>query len=170
MEPFSKEKSVYYLENIWEDKSPDQEEEIIRFWLSEGVLSEPQARQRVSQVFVVARDLEKTIVGINTVYKHYNTQLENVFYYYRIYITPRARSFYHMSSEMILQTRDHLEARYLDSVDTEAIGLFLEVENEKVKQQLNFAVWPVINCIYIGKNMRGDHLRVCYFKNARLNR
>ena len=168
MESISEGKSVYYLENIWENKSPELEEEIIRFWLSEGVLSDQQARQRVSQVFFVARDLDKTIVGINTVFKQYNTQLEHVFYYYRTYITPRARRFHHMTSEMMIQTWEHLESRYLDRIDTEAIGLFLGIENEKIKKQLNLAVWPVINCVYIGNNMRGDHLRVCYFENARL--
>jgi hypothetical protein len=155
----------YYLENVWENKGPEVREEIIRFWLSEQVLSEQQAKQRVEQVFLLARDPDKNIVGINTVYKQYNQQLENFFYYYRTYVTPKARKL-QMTGEMILEARDYFEARYLDKTDTEAIGMFLEVENEAIKKKLNMAVWPVSNFVYIGKNQRGDHLRVYYFKNA----
>jgi hypothetical protein len=157
----------YYLDNVWEHKDPEVREEIIRFWLFEKVLPEEQARQRVDQVFLIARDTENKIVGINTVYKQYNEQLENFFYYYRTYIAPRARKL-QMTGEMMLEVKDYLEARYIDNSDTEVIGMFLEVENEAIKKQLNQAIWPGINFVYIGKNQRGDHLRVYYFKNALL--
>ena len=157
----------YYLKNVWENKDPEVREEIIRFWLSEKVLPEEQARQRVNQVFLIARDTVDNIVGINTVYKQYNKQLENFFYYYRTYVTPRARKF-QMTAEMMLEVKDYLEDRYIDKIDTEVIGMFLQVENETIKKKLNLAVWPGINFVYIGKNQRGDHLRVYYFKNALL--
>ena len=158
----------YYLERVWEKNNTEVDEEIIRFWLSEKVLSEQQARQRVKQVFFLARDPGKNIIGINTVYKQYNNQLENYFYYYRTYVTPRARKL-QIVSEMLLQTKDYLESNFVDEVDTEAIGMMLEVENEEIKKRLNQAIWPVSNFVYIGKNQRGDHLRVYYFKNALIN-
>ncbi len=123
------------------------------------------AEKRVEQVFFVARDLEKKIVGVNTVYKQYNHQLDNYLYYYRTFISPRARTF-QMTGEMMSKTKDYLEAHFVDNTDTEAIGMFLEVENEALKKKLNQAIWPMSKFVYIGKNKRGDHLRVYYFKNA----
>lgn len=158
----------YYLENIWLNKDSEVKEEIIRFWLSEQVLSEEQANWRVNQVFLLARDPDTKIVGVNTVYKQYNKQLENLFYYYRTYVTPRARKL-QMTAEMLLAARDYLEARFIDKTDTKAIGMLLEIENEAIKKRLNEAIWPVSNFVYIGKNQRGDHLRVYYFKNALIN-
>jgi hypothetical protein len=148
----------YTLENVWENKDPEVREEIIRFWLSERVLSEQQARQRVDQVFLVARDLDTNIVGLNTVYKQNSRQLDNYFYYYRTYVSPRARKL-QMTAEMLLEARDYFEARYVDKTDTEAIGMFLEVENELIKKKLNQAIWPVsmseaITCVSIILKMR----------------
>ena len=164
---FSKEEKVYqyHLENVWENKSAEIKEEIINFWLSEKVITEQSAKQRVNQVFIVCRDLEDKIIGVNTLYKQYNVQLNNYFYYYRTYISPKARKS-QMVVDMMLVARDYLEARYVNKQETETIGLFLEVENKDLKERLNQAIWPGSKFIYIGENQRGDHLRVYYFKNA----
>ena len=155
----------YSLINVWNNKSPELTQEIIDFWLSEKVISEPDARQRVNQVFIIARDQEGEIIGVNTIYKQYNTQLDNLLFYYRTYISPRARGS-QIALEMMLATRDYLEARYDDTREADAIGILLEVENKKLQKRLNQAIWPGSNFVYIGKNKRGYHMRVYYFKNA----
>ncbi len=155
----------YRLENVWKHKSTEIQESIITFWISEGILSAQQARQRVNQVFMVALDMEERIIGVNTVYKQHNQQLKNHLYYYRTFISPKGRKS-QIVVDMLLAAKDYLEARYLDNKDTEVIGIFLEVENAKLKNRLKQAIWPGSNFIYIGENQRGNHLRVYYFKNA----
>jgi len=161
--------SEWYLENVWEEKSEEIKKEIIAFWLAEkAIQSRQEAEQRVDQVFFVVRDSDKKIIGINTVYKIYNQQLENYFYYYRTYISPKARKF-QMIGNMLFKTRDFLESRFIDKTDTQTIGMFLEIENEDIKNKLNLAIWPDSKFVYIGKNQQGDHLRVYYFKHAKIS-
>ncbi len=155
----------YRLENIWENKTPQVKEEIIDFWISEEALTEQLAHERVNQVLLVARNVDNSIIGINSVYRQHNKQLDNDFYYYRTFIAQRARGS-QIVVEMLLETRDYFEIRYIDKRETEAIGILLEVENDDLKMRLNQAIWPGSNFVYIGKNKRGDHVRIYYFKNA----
>ncbi len=159
----------YSLQNVWEDKDEQLKEEIIDFWLSENAIPERKiAEQRVNQVFFVVRDEDNKIIGVNTAYKAFNKQLNNHLYYYRTFICPKGRK-YNMIGEMLFKTMDWLETRFIEKKDIEAVGILLEVENEQIKTRLNQAVWPTAQFYYIGKNQRGDHLRVHYFKDARIS-
>jgi hypothetical protein len=64
--------------------------------------------------------------------------------------------------------RDHLEQRFVDGEDTRATGMAYEIENDGLKSYFNRALWLPLRCYFIGANSRGDHVRVHYFRGARV--
>jgi len=157
----------YLLENVWENKTPALKNEIIEFWLKYNALpSREMAEERVRQVFCIGRDgATGQIAGLGTVYEKYNQPLENSFYYYRSFVAPEHRRSL-LATNLVLHTRDFLEAAFVKKDLTKCIGMFMEVENEHLQKLRNQAIWPYSGFIYIGKNEKGHHLRVYYFKGA----
>ena len=157
----------YLLENVWEDKTPEIKNEIIEFWMKHNALpTREMAMERVQQVFCIGRDgATGQIAGLGTVYEKYNPQLENSFYYYRSFVAPDHRRSL-LATNLVLHTRDFFEAAFVKKELTKCIGMFVEVENEYLQKHRNQAVWPYSGFVYIGKNAKGYHQRVYYFKGA----
>jgi hypothetical protein len=160
--------SEYVIDNVWEDKTEDLQNEIIELWMSHGVLSLEQAKERVKQVFCIGRDRSGNIVGVGTIYPQFNNQLENSFYYFRSFVAPDHRQAL-LATNLLKFTRDNLNEAFVKGVNTRFIGMLVEVENEYIKKYRNHGVWPNTGFVYIGKNNRGDHLRVYYFEGARIS-
>ncbi|MFZ5562526.1 MAG: hypothetical protein ACOZBW_00625 [Thermodesulfobacteriota bacterium] len=157
----------YLLENVWENKAPELKNEIIEFWMKHNALPNREiAQERVRQVFCIGRDgANHALAGLGTVYEKYNPQLENSFYYYRSFVAPEHRRSL-LATNILLHTRDFLENAFIKKDLTKCIGMFMEVENEALQKLRNQAVWPYSGFVYIGKNEKGYHLRVYYFKGA----
>lgn len=160
--------SEYVIKNVWEEKTEDLQKEIINFWVAHGALTQEQAAERVKQVFCVGREQSGNIAGVGTVYIKYNEQLENSFYYYRSFVAPDHRS-NQLATSLLNFTRENLNEAFVKGVNTRCIGMLVEVENEMLKNYWNQAVWPYTGFVYIGKNQRGDHVRVYYFEGARIS-
>lgn len=160
--------SEYVIDKVWEEKTEDLQKEIINFWVDHGALPQEQATERVKQVFCVGRDKTGKIVGVGTVYPQFNQQLENSFYYYRSFVAPAHRSS-RLATTLLNITRVHLNEEFVKGDNTRCIGMLLEVENEMLKNYWNQAVWPYTGFVYIGKNNRGDHVRINYFDGARIS-
>jgi hypothetical protein len=161
--------SGYWLENVWENKGEELREEIVRFWLASAALpARDRAVERVDQVIFIVRHGNGEIAGVSTVYKRLNAQLGNTFYYFRCFVAEAHRQ-ENLGAVLLLAARDFLNERYASGKEPEAIGLFVEVENERLKTMRNQAVWPYSQMVYVGKNARGDHLRVFYFDGARIS-
>ncbi len=154
------------LENVWKNKTPELKEEIIDFWVSNKALRPGEhGRERVEQVFSVVRNEAGNIASICSIFVQFIEQLSNEFYCFRTFIAaPYRRS--HIASIMIVNTRDFLNQRFAEGEQTKVIGMFVTAENEYLKKFRNQAIWPYSKFIYVGKNSRGDHLRVYYFDNA----
>lgn len=160
--------SEYVIDNIWEEKPEALQNEIIQFWLAHGALTREQAVERVKQVFCIGRDKSGKMVGVGTIYPQYNNQLENSFYYYRSFVAPDHRQAA-LGRHLLTYTRDALNEAFIEGNNMRCIGMLLEVENEFLKKSQNQAVWPRTGFVYIGKNNRGDHVRVYYFEGARIS-
>ena len=159
---------AYRFDNVWEEKSQEFQQEMLDFWLTEGALpSREAALQRLPQVAMVARDNSGAIAAVCTVYQQYCERLENWFYYSRAFTGKHHRQA-GLSTDIFCQVRDYFEQRFCAGVDTRCIGFFAEIESDILKQHINLGYRPSTKTVYIGKNERGDHLRVYYFPGARI--
>lgn len=159
----------YRLENVWESKSQELRDEIVRFWLASAALpARDRAVERVDQVIFIVRHGEGGIAGVSTVYKRFNAQLNGTFYCFRCFVAEAHRQ-ENLGAVLLLAARDFLNERFSSGKDPGAIGLFVEVENERLRRLRNQAIWPYSKLVFVGKNARGDHLRVYYFDGARIS-
>ncbi|MFP4445449.1 MAG: hypothetical protein ACLFPD_04290 [Desulfosudaceae bacterium] len=158
----------YAIADVWEDKSEDLKNEIINFWLASEAMPRDMALERVDQVFCTGRDSTGRIVGVGTVYPRFNKHLENSFYVYRTFVAPDHRREL-LAVNLLKFTRDRLEKEFVSGKNTRCVGMMVVVTNDQLKKYRNQAVWPHTGFVYIGKNSRGDHVRVYYFKGARIS-
>lgn len=161
-------KNEVTIENAWQKMSPDLIQEVIAFWnnnkmIKPGFSSEERARQ----VVLILRDANtKAIVGLSTAgvvtFKQLNS---NNFYLYRSIILPDYR---HpgLTSKVIVETRDLLEAYNKKEGNNFCKGILTFVENPRLQQFRREAVWPASKMAYIGMDKEGRHIRVYYFKGA----
>ncbi|TNF36632.1 MAG: hypothetical protein EP312_00725 [Gammaproteobacteria bacterium] len=158
----------YTLSNVWQAMTPELGEEITRFWLHHHALpSEDAARKRLPQVCLIARNPQGKLIGISTAYKQHNKQLDNYFYYMRAFVEPDSRDL-DIGRVFTRGIRDFFEERFIRGEDQEAIGIFLEIENPFFKRHRREAILSDTGFIFVGKNERGDHLRVYYFQGAQI--
>ena len=159
----------YEFYNVWIQKTPELKKEIIDFWIKEKALPSVEAAQkRMEEVALITRDKNGNIVAVSSVYEKFSNQLENFFYFYRNYIAPAARRS-NLSIAMLLTVRDFLEENFINRTKTRSIGMIVEVENKILQTYKNEAIWPHTKFVYIGKNEKGDHVRVYYFKDAKIS-
>lgn len=156
------------IENAWQKMSPNLIQEVVAFWennkmIKPGFSSEERARQAV----LILRDADtKAIVGLSTAgivtYKQLNS---NNFYLYRSIILPGYR---HpgLTSKVIVETRDLLEAYNKKEGNNFCKGILTFVENPRIQQFRREAIWPASKMAYIGMDKEGRHIRVYYFKGA----
>lgn len=154
--------------DVWEKIDSTLEQELISFWLDNKALpSRENALLRVPQVAVIARDADGQLVGVSTAYEQYNTQLESHFYYVRAFVVESARRS-SVALDLLKHVKSLFEARYAAGNSPRCIGLYMEVENKLLQKHRNEAVWPRTQFVYIGKNAKGDHMRVYYFDGVKI--
>jgi len=159
----------YQLDNVWGTKPPTLRAEIMAFWLRTGALStQEEAEKRVDQVIFLARTtVEQQIVAVSSVYLQVNLQLGYPCYYFRCFVEESHRRAA-LAFHLLLAAREALNARFTSGENTQAIGMVIEVQNEALRQFRTEAVWPRSGFVYIGRNGRGDPVRVSYFDGARI--
>jgi hypothetical protein len=160
---------TYTLENVWGTKAPELQTEIIDFWLAAGALpSREQATARVDQVIVLGRTTaDRQIVAVSTVYEQFNQQLGHPFYYFRCFVDEAHRRA-SLALHLLVAARQELNARFVAGENPRVLGMVLEVQNAAITQELTQAVWPRTGFVYIGRNARGDQVRIAYFDGARI--
>jgi hypothetical protein len=122
--------------------------------------------ERVNQLVYIIRNEDKKVIGISTAFKAYIKQLKNYFYVFRCLITPENR-IPGMDAKLTVITRDFLESIHDSDTPNVAIGLLALIENKHLKER-SLAVWPASGMVYIGNSREGKHIRVYYFKGARI--
>ncbi len=159
----------YKYQNVWQVIDQALAEEIITFWLAHKALpNREMAKKRVQQVAVVARNSQDEIVGITTAYEQFSEHLENYFFFVRAFVVESARRS-SVASDIVNQLKANMEEAAEDGKLGRCIGLYMEVENKQLQALRNQAVWPATKFVYVGKNARGDHLRVYYFDGAKIS-
>lgn len=157
-----------YIENVWGRMSPELIREVINFWSDNSMLKPGFSHdERAKQVVLIIRNQEQNkIVGVSTAamvtFKQLNS---NNFYLYRSIILPRYR---HpgLTSKVIVETRDFLEAFSKHDSINKCIGMLTFVENPRINQFRREAIWPASKMAFIGVDKEGRQIRVYYFKGA----
>lgn len=157
-----------HLINVWQKMSPELVKEVVDFWNTNKMLRPGQsADERAQQVvFLVRAKPENKVVGVATAMPIRFKQLNNkVFFYYRSIVLPEFRQ-PGLASKLIVETRDFLESISIEG--RECIGLLTLVENPSILQAKREAIWPASKMIFMGVDKNGRHIRVYYFKGARI--
>jgi ribosomal protein S18 acetylase RimI-like enzyme len=122
--------------------------------------------ERSGQVVLTVRH-EGKIVGLTSAdFIRYHQLNDNLFYMFRMAVLPEFRV-PGIESKLMVDSRDVLQNFAKDKPPAnKAIGVLVFVENPKLKQNRNEAVWPASKLVYIGSDKQGRHIRVGYFKGA----
>lgn len=163
--------SRYQFEVVWQQVDDDLRREVVDFWLKQGALPNEQAgHERADQLLTVCRDQNGSLVGVSTAVVRDISQLGFPCYYYRLFVNPRYRLAY-LTSELIDKGFTALKQGFRAGENPEVLGIYMEIQNPKIMKAINHLVFRRIRgheLIYIGKTEAGNHIRVCYFDEARL--
>lgn len=153
--------------NIYEQKDETLRQKVITFWTAlRAIPPQVDLVVRANELVFVALDNDQ-VAGVTTVRRSKIKQLnDNYFYAFRTLIHPEYR-IPGLVDKLAVLTRDYLQSLYL-SGESDCIGLITLVENELMKEHRREAVYPSTGFVFIGKSKAGHHLRVCYFKGAKI--
>jgi hypothetical protein len=155
------------FENFWKKDVSAVSAGILKVWTDHGGPIGGKALERLKQLVFVVRTEEGVVVGISTAFKVYVKQLRNHFYAIRLMLVPDFR-IPGLTSKLLVSTRDFLESIHTTDNEDPAIGIITLVENDRLKERRNEAIWPASGMVYIGNSAEGHHIRVYYFKGARI--
>jgi hypothetical protein len=151
----------------WQTDLPDEGEAVLAFWRDEDAIGdENQARQRLKEIVLHARDESDEIAGVCTAVPITLPRLAQPMYYYRCFIGKKWRT----SRLVLLLVKRAFELLegYARKNGYPCIGMVIELENARFAEAGRDPVWPDIDFVYIGKSQRGHDLRVRYFRGAKL--
>jgi hypothetical protein len=155
------------FENRWLKDTADIHESVLDLWKHHHGPVGGNAEQRLRQLVFVIRNERGEVVGMSTAFKAYVKQLRNYFYACRLMLVPDYR-IPGLTSKLLVSTRDFLESLHPDEPVNPAIGLITLVENARIKENRNEAIWPASGMVYIGNSKEGHHIRVYYFKGVEI--
>lgn len=155
------------FENVWRKDNTVIKRQVLDIWLRVVGLHPDEAHQRIDQLVFVALNEKKEVIGISTAVKIYVKRLHNFLYAFRCMLLPDYR-IPGLTSKLLVMTRDFLEGIHEHDGDEKAIGVITLVENKKLREHRNEAVWPASRMVYIGDTREGVPIRVYYFKGARI--
>lgn len=87
------------------------------------------------------------------------------FYEFRCFIAPPFRA-PGLDTLLAVKTKSFLEEQ--EGSVTKYKGMLMIIENEQIKTQRTKAVWPSSEMVFAGYTSKGHHIRVGYFKGARI--
>lgn len=163
----AQDKQNLVFENLWKKDVSQVSARILRVWNDHGGPIGRAAQERLNQLVYAVRTDDGEVAGISTAFKVYVKQLRNHFYAIRLMLLPDFRM-PGLTSKLLVSTRDFLESIHSGDNENPAIGIITLVENDRLKQKRNEAIWPASGMVYIGNSAEGHHIRVYYFKGARI--
>jgi hypothetical protein len=155
------------FENYWRRDVSDIRDQVLSIWKDHGGPTGNDATARLNQIVWVVKNSGGSVVGLSTAYKVYIKQLRNHLFATRLLLVPQYR-IPGLTSKLFVETRDFLESIHSGDEQEQAIGVITLVENPRMKEYRNEAVWPASGMVYIGNSQEGHHIRVYYFKDARI--
>lgn len=157
----------FHITPVWPAISDGDGADLLAFWKEHGAIPDASvAKARLAQVVLLARDGDGAIAGVCTALLMTPPQLGQPVYFWRSFIAPAWRK------TRLIGTLLDQSCTFLGDFAREhafpAIGVLLELENERFKTIGRKAEWVHPHFTYIGKSARGLDVRVHYFRGARL--
>jgi hypothetical protein len=158
-------------EIVWKKVDPQLTEELTEFWLAQGALpSREAAAERAPSVAAIARDKDRRIVGVSSVFpKRYKNLMNNMLYGYRSFVAPEWRR-YLVGLVLAQRVTEHLENEYVSGRATECNGIVIVAENPDLSRGWNLAIDPRLPYVFIGTDERGHYVRLYWFEGAEIVR
>lgn len=153
---------------IWNrDDRDDDRRKVKDLWRRYGALEEGIIERRAREIVFVIKDPEGDVVGVSTVRSIQAKFLNNHFLYeYRCFISPDYR-IPGMDTLLSVKTKAFLELQEGSLLKHK--GILMIIENPDLKKAKTLAVWPASEMVFVGYTTQGHHIRVGYFKGAKLD-
>ncbi|MFZ6013336.1 MAG: hypothetical protein ACOYXT_23545 [Bacteroidota bacterium] len=158
---------VPQFECIWKRDAFRDREQAKELWKRLKVFpNEATALQRVNEIVFVAKS-DNEVIGMSTVRcEKVKTLNDNYFYETRCFVSPDHRA-PALDTQLIVQTKKYFENNP-EASDVPCVGLIMIVENDFIKKNWTKAVWAGTDMVFMGYTKQGHHIRVSYFKGARI--
>lgn len=155
------------FECVWENFSAPEVALVRELWKKYRALDSDEVMEKRSmQIVYVVKGPDGQVGGVATAAPVRAAFLNNNFFYeFRCFVAPEFRA-PGLDSLLTVKTKEFLER--LPDGASKFKGILTIVENEDLKKQRTKAVWPASGMVFAGYNSKGDHIRVGYFKGARI--
>lgn len=155
------------LECIWRRPAEGERELAKAMWREYGAMdSEARIDERARHIVYLIRDASGRVGGVSTARPVRVQLLNNHFFYeFRCYIAPPFRRA-GLDTHLVVETKAFLERA--EGSGEKFKGLIMFIENEELKRHKTRAVWPASEMVFAGYTAQGHHIRVGYFKGARI--
>ena len=159
---------IFTFDPIWKKITAELSQEIIEFWTAENALPKTEKpEQRAQQAVIAMRDEQGQLAAVCTAVIRVTPRLRQPLYYYRTFCAEKFRG-KNTSIPMMQASQKALLNYNLGLEKPEAIGIFIEIENQMIAGHYNKAFWPQTGFSFIGYSPRGLILRAYYFPDFAL--
>ena len=166
MRPGAEEQHLVF-ENVWGKDADALRDPVLAIWRRNGGPTGDDTSERLRQLVFVLKNADGEVVGMSTAFKAHIKRLRNYFYVIRLMLVPGYR-IPGLTSRLLVSTRDFLESIHEQESTNRAIGIITLVENQRIREKRNEAIWPASGMVYIGNSGAGHPIRVYYFRGARI--
>jgi hypothetical protein len=156
----------FRIETLAESSSVTADD-VLALWAREGVVADAAADRRIDQVHLVAVTDDDELVGVSSIHLDRSARLRMDLWNYRTFVASGHRHS-SLAAQLYFRNLELLEGRFLSGEDTRAQGIVFDLENDQMMRGLNSAVWPLTGTTFIGDNPLGSHMRIRYFRGARV--
>lgn len=155
------------FECLWGVPAPEAREAVKDLWRRYGALDgESQLERRAKQIAYAVRNPEGEVVAVSTAAPARVASLNNHFFYtFRCFVAPSAR-IPGLDSLLAVKTKSMLEQQ--EGAERKFKGMLMVIENETLKKLRTTAVWAASQMVFAGYTANGHHIRIGYFKGARI--
>jgi hypothetical protein len=155
------------FECLWEQDAPEAKQKVKALWRRYQALdTEEVMEERCRQVVFIVRNAKGEVGGVATARPVQVRMLNNHYFYeFRCFIAPPFRA-PGLDSLLAVKSKSFLEQR--NGSGSKFKGLVMVIENDQLKAQRTKAIWPASGMVFAGYNRQGHHIRVGYFKGARI--
>jgi hypothetical protein len=149
---------IEVVRDALDDQRSDQ---VLRFWVDRGGLTEQVARERLPGVVCVARNESGGIAGVNSVYEAMPRPPARPMWVYRSLLAEHSADLW---TEMFITAFDALEPEFEPSRGG-PLGVCLLLDSSQMKDRPE-AIWPEEDLIFAGYVPDGRQVRVRWFWDA----
>ncbi len=155
------------FECLWRKEPSTEIIQVREMWQKYGALEgEDIVQKRSKEIVYIIKNEAGNVGGVSTARPVQAKFLNDRFFYeFRCFIAPPFRA-PGLDTLLAVKTKSFLEE--LEGSNSKFKGMLMIIENEMLKKQRTKAIWPSSEMVFAGYTSKGHHIRVGYFKGARI--